>query len=174
VWGAAVGTIATIAVVGTKMKSYIFPPSVRDPPGMPFLHAIVARLLLRGAPGVRLEVHQIIVRGSDELNGAFATIARERADAVIIQGSLPAVRLDPKIRSAGGNSDVIQREFRGAGPRDRQLRGSDSQRRQARRSSGAAADQIRIGDLPGSKGFIFVAPLHFTANVRDHVGARGF
>jgi hypothetical protein len=89
VWGAAVGTIATIAVVGTKMKSYIFPPSVRDPPGMPFLHAIVARLLLRGAPGVRLEVHQIIVRGSDELNGAFATIARERADAVIIQGSLP-------------------------------------------------------------------------------------
>jgi putative ABC transport system substrate-binding protein len=43
----------------------------------------------RGAPGVRLEVHQIIVRGSDELDGAFATIARERADAVVIQGSLP-------------------------------------------------------------------------------------
>ena len=43
----------------------------------------------RGAPSVRLEVREIIVRGSDELNGAFATIARERADAVIIQGSLP-------------------------------------------------------------------------------------
>ncbi len=42
----------------------------------------------RGAPSVRLEVREIIVRGSDELNGAFATIARERADAVIIQGSL--------------------------------------------------------------------------------------
>jgi hypothetical protein len=35
------------------------------------------------------------------------------------------------------------------GPRsDRQLRRSDSQRRQARRSSGAAADQVRIGDQP--------------------------
>ena len=43
----------------------------------------------RGAPRVRLEVHQIIVRSSDELNGAFAAIARERADAVVIQGSLP-------------------------------------------------------------------------------------
>ena len=43
----------------------------------------------RGAPSVRLEVREITVRGSDELNGAFATIARERADAVIIQGSLP-------------------------------------------------------------------------------------
>ena len=38
---------------------------------------------------MRLEVHQIVVRGSDELNGAFAAIARERADAVVIQGSLP-------------------------------------------------------------------------------------
>jgi len=43
----------------------------------------------RGAPSVRLEIREIIVRGSDELNGAFATMARERADAVVIQGSLP-------------------------------------------------------------------------------------
>jgi putative ABC transport system substrate-binding protein len=43
----------------------------------------------RGAPSVRLEVHQIIVRSSDELNGAFAAIARNRADAIVIQGSLP-------------------------------------------------------------------------------------
>ena len=43
----------------------------------------------RGAPRVRLEVQQIIVRSSDELNSAFAAIARERADAVFIQGSLP-------------------------------------------------------------------------------------
>ena len=55
-----------------------------DPFMKPFFEQIQ-----RGAPGVRLEVHQIIVRGSDELNGAFAAIARERADAVIIQGSLP-------------------------------------------------------------------------------------
>ena len=38
---------------------------------------------------MRLEVKQIVVRGSDELNAAFAAIARERADAVVIQGSLP-------------------------------------------------------------------------------------
>jgi putative ABC transport system substrate-binding protein len=37
---------------------------------------------------VPLEVHQIIVRSSNELDGAFATIARARADAVMIQGSL--------------------------------------------------------------------------------------
>ena len=38
---------------------------------------------------MRLEVHQVIVRGSDELNDAFAAITRERADAVFVQGSLP-------------------------------------------------------------------------------------
>jgi putative ABC transport system substrate-binding protein len=43
----------------------------------------------RAAPGVRLEVRQTIVRGSDQLNGAFEAIARERVDAVVIQGSLP-------------------------------------------------------------------------------------
>src|SRR5437763_486405 len=55
-----------------------------DPFIKPFFEQI-----LRGAPSVRLEVREIIVRGSDELNGAFATIAREGADAVVIQGSLP-------------------------------------------------------------------------------------
>jgi putative ABC transport system substrate-binding protein len=55
-----------------------------DPFMMPFFEQI-----RRGAPGVRLEVHQIIVRSSDELNGAFAAIAHEGADAVVIQGSLP-------------------------------------------------------------------------------------
>ena len=55
-----------------------------DPFMKPFFEQIQ-----RGAPGVRLEVHQILVRSSAELNGAFAAIARERADAVVIQGSLP-------------------------------------------------------------------------------------
>jgi ABC-type uncharacterized transport system substrate-binding protein len=55
-----------------------------DPFMKPFFEQIE-----RGAPSVRLKVHGIMVRGSDELNGAFAEIARERADAVVIQGSLP-------------------------------------------------------------------------------------
>jgi putative ABC transport system substrate-binding protein len=55
-----------------------------DPFMKPFFEQIQ-----RGAPSVRLEIHQIIVRSSDELNSAFAAIAREGADAVVIQGSLP-------------------------------------------------------------------------------------
>ena len=55
-----------------------------DPFMKPFLEQIQ-----QGAPRVHLEVRQIIVRSNDELDGAFAAIARERADAVVIQGSLP-------------------------------------------------------------------------------------
>jgi len=57
-----------------------------DPLMTPFFEQI-----RRGAPGVRLDVHRIVVRGGDELNGAFEAIARERADAVMIQGSLPVM-----------------------------------------------------------------------------------
>jgi putative ABC transport system substrate-binding protein len=42
----------------------------------------------QAAPKVRLEVHQVIVRSSAELDGAFSAVARAGADAVIIQGSL--------------------------------------------------------------------------------------
>ena len=54
-----------------------------DPFMKPFLEQIQ-----QAAPKVRLEVHQITIRSSDELDSAFAAIARARADAVIIQGSL--------------------------------------------------------------------------------------
>jgi putative tryptophan/tyrosine transport system substrate-binding protein len=49
------------------------------------LEQITATIL----PKARLETHEIVVRGSEELNGAFAAIARERADAVVVQGGLP-------------------------------------------------------------------------------------
>ena len=55
----------------------------------PFMKPFFEQIQL-AAPSVRLEVHQTVVRGSDELNVAFAAIARERVDAVVIQGSLPA------------------------------------------------------------------------------------
>jgi putative ABC transport system substrate-binding protein len=55
-----------------------------DPFITPFLEQIQ-----KGALAVRLEIHQIVVHGSDELDGAFAAIVRGRADAVIVQGSLP-------------------------------------------------------------------------------------
>jgi putative ABC transport system substrate-binding protein len=57
--------------------------NAHDPFMKPFLEDIQ-----QAAPKVRLEVHQIIVRSSGELDGAFAAIARSRADAVMIQGSL--------------------------------------------------------------------------------------
>jgi ABC-type uncharacterized transport system substrate-binding protein len=55
-----------------------------DPFMKPFFEQIQ-----RGAPEVRLVVHQVAVHGRNELDDAFATIAREGADAVLIQGSLP-------------------------------------------------------------------------------------
>jgi putative tryptophan/tyrosine transport system substrate-binding protein len=58
--------------------------NANDPFMKPFLEQI-----RQGAPGVRLEIHQIIVRGSEDLDGAFAAIARERANAIVVQGSLP-------------------------------------------------------------------------------------
>lgn len=53
----------------------------------PFMKAYLEDIQ-RAASKVRLEVHQIIVRSSGELDGAFAAIARARADAIMIQGSL--------------------------------------------------------------------------------------
>ena len=38
---------------------------------------------------MNLEIHAILVRANDELEDAIAAIAKERADAIIIQGSLP-------------------------------------------------------------------------------------
>ena len=57
--------------------------NARDPFVGPFVEQIQ-----QAAPKVRLEVRRIIVRSSDELDGAFATMARERVDAAMIQGSL--------------------------------------------------------------------------------------
>jgi putative ABC transport system substrate-binding protein len=55
-----------------------------DPFMKPFFEQI-----RRGAPGVRLEAHQVIVSSNDELNAAFASITGAGADAVVVQGSLP-------------------------------------------------------------------------------------
>ena len=85
------GAAAKLAAKSLELIPEIVPGARRvgvlgnanDPFMKPFLEEIQ-----QAAPKVRLEVHQIIVRSSDELDGAFAAIARERADAVMIQGSL--------------------------------------------------------------------------------------
>jgi putative ABC transport system substrate-binding protein len=58
--------------------------NVNDPFSKPFLDQIH-----EGAKATGFEVHHISVRGSDELEVAYAALARERPDAVIFQGSLP-------------------------------------------------------------------------------------
>lgn len=57
--------------------------NANDPFMKPFVEDIQ-----QAAPKVRLEVHQIIVRSSTELDDAFAALARAQADAVMVQGSL--------------------------------------------------------------------------------------
>jgi putative ABC transport system substrate-binding protein len=54
----------------------------------PFMKPFFAQIQ-QGALGVRLEAQEFVARGSEDLNDTFAAIARERADAVIVQGSLP-------------------------------------------------------------------------------------
>jgi putative tryptophan/tyrosine transport system substrate-binding protein len=55
-----------------------------DPFVKPFLEQIQ-----NGARMMSLDIHEVLVRANQELDGAFAAIAQERSDAVIIQGSLP-------------------------------------------------------------------------------------
>jgi putative ABC transport system substrate-binding protein len=98
------GAAAELAAKSLELIAEIVPGARRvgvlgnanDPFMKPFLEDIQ-----QAAPKVRLEVQQIIVRSSDELDGAFAAIARERVDAVMIQGSLSdilTVRLALKYR----------------------------------------------------------------------------
>jgi putative tryptophan/tyrosine transport system substrate-binding protein len=57
--------------------------NANDPFMKPFLEDVQ-----QAAPKVRLEIHQIIVRSSTDLDGAFAALAGAQADAVMVQGSL--------------------------------------------------------------------------------------
>jgi len=58
--------------------------NAEDPFMKPFFEQIE-----RGAQSVRLEIYRVAVRDSDQWDDIFATVARERVDVVIIQGSLP-------------------------------------------------------------------------------------
>jgi len=59
--------------------------NAEDPFMKPFFEQIE-----RGAQSVRLEIYRVAVRDSDQWDDIFATVARERVDVVMIQGSLPA------------------------------------------------------------------------------------
>src|SRR6516165_4789000 len=85
-------TAAEAAAKSLELINEIIPEARRvgvlgnanDPFVEPFLEQISRGVLL-----LRLEVHQRTIRGHDDLENAFAEIAAGRANAVIIQGSLP-------------------------------------------------------------------------------------
>jgi putative ABC transport system substrate-binding protein len=59
--------------------------NAEDPFMKPFFEQVE-----RGAQSVRLEIYRVAVRDSDQWDDIFATVARERVDVIMIQGSLPA------------------------------------------------------------------------------------
>lgn len=86
------GTAAESAAKSLEILREILPDARRlgvicngnDPFMQPFLKQI-----RQGAGDVHLDVHEVIVRAPEELEKAFAGVARERADAVAVQASLP-------------------------------------------------------------------------------------
>jgi putative tryptophan/tyrosine transport system substrate-binding protein len=58
--------------------------NANDPFTKPYLAA-----LQKARPAVPLELQIIVVHGSDELDGAYAAMVREHADAIVVQPSLP-------------------------------------------------------------------------------------
>jgi putative ABC transport system substrate-binding protein len=93
--GNITGLSATAAELGSKNLELIreLVPTARrvavlgntsDPFTKPFIEQV-----RRGAQTMRFDIQPVMVRTNDELVGAFAAMARERADAVIIMGSAP-------------------------------------------------------------------------------------
>ena len=96
----------------------------------PFVKSFLEHIQ-QAAPMVRLEVQTDHDGGDDELEGAFAAMAREQSDAVVVQSSLPVkltvnlalkYRLPslsaPNKRRARRTPRDVQREFCGAKPPD--------------------------------------------------------
>lgn len=54
----------------------------------PFMKSFLEHIQ-QAASAVRLELQRNVIHGDDELEGAFAAMARERSDAVVVQSSLP-------------------------------------------------------------------------------------
>jgi putative tryptophan/tyrosine transport system substrate-binding protein len=86
-------TSAELAAKNLELVREILPNARRvgvvgdseDPFVKPFLEQIK-----RGAQATRFEIHPVLSRRNEDFEAAFAAISRDRADAVILQGSLPA------------------------------------------------------------------------------------
>ena len=101
--GNITGVSGIAAELGAKSLELIreFVPAARrvgvvvnanDPFSKPLLEQIQ-----NGAKATRFDIYPIMVRGGDELESAYAALAREPVDAVIMQGSLP---IQPQVNLA--------------------------------------------------------------------------
>lgn len=94
--GNITGVSATAAELSSKNLELIrdILPGARDiavlhNPDDPFARVRLEQLQ-QGAMNVRLDIRPVTVRGNDEMSGAFAGMVRERPDAVVLAGNLPA------------------------------------------------------------------------------------
>jgi putative ABC transport system substrate-binding protein len=109
----------------------------------PFTKSFLEQIQL-GAQALRLEIQTIMIRQPDELDAAFTAINKEAADAVVVQPSLPRVRIAelavqhrvPSIAPSGG--------FATAGGLAAY---SGSQKEMARRTA-AIVDKVLKGSKP--------------------------
>jgi putative ABC transport system substrate-binding protein len=93
--GNITGVSATAAELSSKNLELVrdILPTARNiavlhNPNDPFARVRLEQLQ-QGARGLRLDIRPVTVRGNDEMPGAFASLARERPDAVIVPGNLP-------------------------------------------------------------------------------------
>jgi putative ABC transport system substrate-binding protein len=107
--GNITGMTGTTAVMGAKTLELIreMLPSARRLGVLanaadPFTRVFVSQIE-QAAPALAIEVHTFRVRGADEFGAAFAEMEKRRADAVVVQPSLPrapAIELAMKHRLA--------------------------------------------------------------------------
>ncbi len=142
------------AIPGAERVAILFNP--RNSQQVPLLQAAQ-----QAARTLRTELVPVEASAADEIDGAFATMARQHAEALIVTGEpmfffektrivelaashkLPAIYQWREFATVGGLmsygpdlNDLLRRRF---------LCRQDLQRRQAGRPAGRAADQIRAG-----------------------------
>ncbi|MGZ3285623.1 MAG: ABC transporter substrate-binding protein [Xanthobacteraceae bacterium] len=97
--GNITGTSSTTAEIGSKTLEVIrdIIPSVRRVAVLanatdPFTKSFLEQIRL-GGQALRLDIATIMITGPGELDAAFATIKKDATDAVIVQPSLPRMRV---------------------------------------------------------------------------------
>jgi putative ABC transport system substrate-binding protein len=117
--GNITGVSGTATELGAKSLELIreFAPAARRVGVVSNANDPLARIILeqiqQGAQLTNFVIHHIFVRDSNELGGAFAAIARERADAVIPSGTFPVkpqvdLALKFRLPTLGGQSSFAR------------------------------------------------------------------